>query len=125
MGLALALAGFLLLATGGTTVAVEATRIAQVKNLTGQVTILRAGGRLPAKLGDPSFEKVVVETGADGGIGITSIDNTYFRRAQIARSRSTNSGSIRTTSRAKCWRICDRELWQSSLAISRAALLGR
>jgi hypothetical protein len=78
MGLALALAGFLLLATGGTTVAVEATRIAQVKKLTGQVTILRAGGRLPATIGDPLFEKDVIETGADGGIGITFIDNTIF-----------------------------------------------
>ena len=78
MGLALALVGFLLLATGGTTVAVEAARIAQVKKLTGQVTILRAGGLLPAEIGDLLFEKDVVETGADGGIGITFIDDTVF-----------------------------------------------
>jgi hypothetical protein len=78
MGLALALAAFLLLATAGTTVAAEAPRIAQIKKLTGQVTILRAGGRLPAKIGDLLFEKDVVETGADGGIGITFIDNTVF-----------------------------------------------
>jgi hypothetical protein len=78
MGWAPALAAFLLFAIAGTTVAAEAPRIAQVKKLTGQATILRAGGRLPAKIGDPLFEKDVVETGADGGIGITFIDNTVF-----------------------------------------------
>jgi hypothetical protein len=70
------------------------------------------------------FEKDVVETGADGGIGIT-FTTRYSRPAQTARSRSTNSDSIRITSRAPCWRICEREPWRSSPAISRAALLGR
>jgi len=78
MGLALALAAFLLLATGGTAVAAETPRIAQIKKVTGQVTILRAGERLPAKIGDPLFEKDLVQTGTDGGIGITFIDNTVF-----------------------------------------------
>jgi len=78
MGLALALAAFLLLATGGTAVAAETPRIAQIKKVTGQVTILRAGERLPAKIGDPLFEKDFVQTGTDGGIGITFIDNTVF-----------------------------------------------
>jgi len=78
MGLALALAAFLLLATGGTAVATETPRIAQIKKVTGQVTILRAGERLPAKIGDLLFEKDLVQTGTDGGIGITFIDNTVF-----------------------------------------------
>lgn len=78
MGLMLALAAFLLFATVGTAVAEEASRIAQIKKMTGQVTILRTGERLPAKIGDPLLEKDIVETGADGGIGITFIDNTVF-----------------------------------------------
>jgi hypothetical protein len=78
MGLALALAAFLLFAIAGTTVGAEAPRIAQIKKLTGQATILRAGGRQPAKIGDPLFEMDVIETGPDGGIGITFIDNTVF-----------------------------------------------
>ena len=57
MALALALSAFLLLASGGTTIAVDAPGIAQIKKLTGQVTILRAGGRLPAKMGDSLFEE--------------------------------------------------------------------
>ena len=76
--MALALAAFLFFATGGTAVAAETPRIAQIKKLTGQVTILRAGERLPAKVGDSLFEKDIVETGADGGIGVTFVDNTVF-----------------------------------------------
>jgi hypothetical protein len=78
MGLALALAAFLLLANASVTFAAEILRVAQVEKLTGQVTILRAGVHVPIKVGDPLFEKDVVETGADGGIGITFIDNTVF-----------------------------------------------
>jgi hypothetical protein len=52
--------------------------IAQVKNVTGQAAILRSGERLPAKTGDMLFVRDVIETGSDGGIGITFIDNTVF-----------------------------------------------
>src|SRR5215472_15969573 len=52
--------------------------IAQVKNSTGQVVILRSGGRLPAKAGDVLLVKDVIETGPDGAIGITFVDNTVF-----------------------------------------------
>jgi hypothetical protein len=52
--------------------------IAQIKKVTGQVMIQRSGQRLPANIGDPLFEKDVVETGPDGGIGITFVDNTVF-----------------------------------------------
>jgi hypothetical protein len=58
--------------------AAEAAPIAQVKKVTGQAEILRAGERLPAKVGDLLLVKDVIETGSDGGIGITFIDNTVF-----------------------------------------------
>jgi hypothetical protein len=67
MGLALALAAFLLLANAGMTFAAEVLRVAQVEKLTGQVTILRAGVHVPIKVGDPLFEKDVVETGRTEG----------------------------------------------------------
>jgi hypothetical protein len=78
LGTTLWLAGFFLIATASTPGAAEAPPIAQVKKLTGQATILRSGEHLPAKVGDPLFEKDTVETGPDGGIGITFIDNTVF-----------------------------------------------
>ena len=46
--------------------------------MSGQVSVLRSGQRLPANIGDPLFEKDIIETGPDGGIGITFIDNTVF-----------------------------------------------
>ena len=63
---------------GGHPRAAETPPIAQVKKVTGQVVILRSGERLPAKVGDPLFEKDIIETGPDGGIGITFVDNTVF-----------------------------------------------
>jgi hypothetical protein len=76
--LALWLAALLLIGAVGAPEAAEAPPIAQVKKATGQVAILRSGERLPAKIGDPLFEKDVIETGPDGGIGITFVDNTVF-----------------------------------------------
>jgi hypothetical protein len=58
--------------------AAEAPAIAQIKKVTGQVAILRSGERLPARIGDPLFEKDMVETGPDGAIGMTFVDNTVF-----------------------------------------------
>jgi hypothetical protein len=52
--------------------------IAQIKKVTGQAAVLRAGERRPAVVGDMLFVKDVIETGSDGGIGITFIDNTVF-----------------------------------------------
>jgi hypothetical protein len=46
--------------------------------VTGQAAVLRSGERRPAKVGDVLFIKDVIETGSDGGIGITFIDNTVF-----------------------------------------------
>jgi hypothetical protein len=52
--------------------------IAQVKKVTGQAAVLRSGERRPAIVGDMLFVQDVIETGSDGGIGITFIDNTVF-----------------------------------------------
>jgi len=77
MALILRLAALLLIAAS-VPEAVGGTPIAQVKTVAGQVVIQRSGQRLPANIGDPLFEKDVVETGPDGGIGITFVDNTVF-----------------------------------------------
>ncbi|MGC2203117.1 MAG: FecR domain-containing protein [Stellaceae bacterium] len=78
LALALWLAGALLIATAGIPRADEAAPIAQIKKITGQVAILRSGDRTPANLGDPLFVKDVIETGPDGAIGVTFVDNTVF-----------------------------------------------
>jgi hypothetical protein len=78
MGLMLRLAAILSIAMASMPEAAETPPIAQVKKVAGQVVIQRSGEPLPAKIGDPLFEKDVVETGPDGGIGITFVDNTVF-----------------------------------------------
>ena len=57
-------------------VSADAIKIAQIKNVSGQVTVVRDGANLPAKAGDLLYEKDVVRTGGDGAIGITFTDNT-------------------------------------------------
>ena len=78
MGLALWLAAGLLIATAGIPRADEAAPIAQIKKVTGQAAVLRSGERRPANVGDTLLVKDVIETGPDGAIGITFIDNTVF-----------------------------------------------
>ena len=78
MSWALWLSAVLLIATAGIAGAADAPPIAQVKTATGQVAVLRAGERLPANVGEKLFEKDVIETGPDGAIGITFVDNTVF-----------------------------------------------
>jgi hypothetical protein len=88
LGFAVCLAAALLIATAGIASAAEAhpinqmainqMAIAQIKKVTGQAAVLRSGARRPAIVGDMLFVKDVIETGADGGIGITFIDNTVF-----------------------------------------------
>jgi hypothetical protein len=53
-------------------------QIAQVKTVSGQVSIQRGGSSVPAKVGDLLFEKDTIDTGADGSIGVTFIDNTVM-----------------------------------------------
>jgi len=52
--------------------------IAQVKTVSGDVAIMRNGTRVAVKVGDPVFEKDTIETGADGAIGLTFVDNTVM-----------------------------------------------
>ena len=83
LSLALRLAAALSIATvgvplGGVPSAAEAPPIAQIKKVTGQAAIMRSGERRSAIVGDMLFVKDVIETGADGGIGITFTDNTVF-----------------------------------------------
>jgi len=77
-GLALWLAAAMLIATAGGASAAETTPIAQIKKVTGQAAVLRPGERRPAVVGAMLFVKDVIETGPDGGIGITFTDNTVF-----------------------------------------------
>ena len=76
--LLLGLAALLAIATTVISAAAAGPPIGQVKKVIGHVTILRSGERLSVKIGDPLYEKDVIETGSDGGIGITFIDNTVF-----------------------------------------------
>jgi hypothetical protein len=78
LGLALWLAAGFLIATAGIPRADEVRPIAQIKNVTGQAAVLRSGERRPANVGDMLLVKDVIETGPDGAIGITFIDNTVF-----------------------------------------------
>lgn len=72
------LTALLLLALPAGGASAQELQIAQVKKVTGKVTVLRADRRLPVAVGDPLFEKDVIETGADGGVGLTFRDNTVF-----------------------------------------------
>ena len=84
---ALWLAAALLIAMAGVLSAAETPPIGQIKKVAGQATVVRSGERRPAKVGDMLFVKDVIETGSDGGIGITFIDNTVFSagpKSQIA-----------------------------------------
>ena len=54
------------------------SQVAQIKTVSGQAEIVRNGARTPARVGDPLFEKDTIETGGDGSIGITFIDNTVM-----------------------------------------------
>ncbi len=56
----------------------DGPQIAQVKTVSGDAAIVRNGGRLAAKVGDPVFEKDTIETGDDGAIGLTFTDNTVM-----------------------------------------------
>ena len=78
MGLAVWLTPALMIAMAGVPWAAEAPPIAQIKKVTGQAAVLRSGERQPAKVGDMLFVKDVIETGSDGAIGITFVDNTVF-----------------------------------------------
>jgi hypothetical protein len=66
------------LANFGAVASADNSQVAQIKTVSGQAEIVRNGARNAAKIGDPLYEKDTIETGADGSIGITFIDNTVM-----------------------------------------------
>jgi len=74
-GLALIL---ILLAVSGSAAKADNSQVAQIKTVSGQAEIVRNGARAAARVGDPLFEKDTIETGTDGAIGITFVDNTVM-----------------------------------------------
>ncbi len=56
----------------------DGPQIAQVKTVNGDAVIIRNGARLAAKVGDAVYEKDTIETGENGAIGLTFIDNTVM-----------------------------------------------
>jgi hypothetical protein len=58
--------------------AADGPQIGQVKTVSGDVGIVRAGARIPAKVGAAVYEKDVIQTGDGAAIGLTFIDNTVM-----------------------------------------------
>ena len=50
--------------------------VGQIKNVSGQVVLLRNNNQQPTKPGDLLEQADVITTGADGSVGITLIDNS-------------------------------------------------
>jgi len=67
-----------MLALFGSAANADNTQVAQIKTVTGQAEIVRNSARTVARVGDPLYEKDTIETGPDGSIGITFIDNTVM-----------------------------------------------
>ena len=67
-----------MLAVAGSAANADNPQIAQVKTVSGQVYIQRGGARVTVRAGDALFEQDTIDTGADGSIGITFIDNTVM-----------------------------------------------
>ena len=53
-------------------------QIGQIKNVAGQVSLVRNNVQQPAKTGDLLEQADVFTTGPNGSVGITFIDNTRF-----------------------------------------------
>ena len=56
----------------------SATEIGQIKTLNGEVYLVQENSKTKAKLGDVLHQADVVETGNNGSVGITFIDNSRF-----------------------------------------------
>lgn len=73
--------------------------VAQIKTVTGEAFVVRNGSQLPAKAGDQVREGDELLTGADGGLGLTFIDNTVFSAGPNSRISvdefSFDSGNFR------------------------------
>ena len=55
-----------------------AAQIGQIKNASGQVSIIRNNAQQPARPGDLVEKADVITTGPDGSVGLTFIDNSRF-----------------------------------------------
>jgi len=60
----------------GSAAAQEDRRIGTVKTLRGEARIVGAAGAIPAEIGSALRQNDVLETGKDGALGVTFIDNT-------------------------------------------------
>jgi hypothetical protein len=67
-----------LLAVSDAAANADNSQVAQIKTVSGQAEIVRNGARVAARIGDPLYEKDTIDTGGDGSIGITFIDNTVM-----------------------------------------------
>jgi outer membrane protein OmpA-like peptidoglycan-associated protein len=56
----------------------EGPPIGQIKTVSGTATLVRGDKHLPARPRDPVYQSDTIETGVDGSIGITFIDNSVF-----------------------------------------------
>ena len=63
---------------GATAFAGETVAIGKAKIVSGTVTVVRGTTKTPLKVGDPLNEHDILETGADGSLGVTFTDNTSF-----------------------------------------------
>jgi hypothetical protein len=72
--------GFMLtlLVVSHSAVNADNSQVAQIKTVAGQAEIVRSGARIVARVGDLLYERDTIETGPDGSIGITFIDNTVM-----------------------------------------------
>jgi|SRR5579862_8071216 len=70
------LAALLLAIAAAAPAAAQDAQIGQVTTASGTVGVVRAGKSLPLKLGDPIYQKDIVETGKDSSIGMTFVDNS-------------------------------------------------
>lgn len=71
-----ALVWLLVMALAGTAAAQDAARIGTIKTLKGEARVIGGGGSAAASVGGAVHQNDTIETGADGAVGLTFIDNT-------------------------------------------------
>ena len=78
--------------------------IGQIKNVSGDVSIMREGVQVAAQVGGRLEQNDIISTGTDGSVGMTFIDNTRFSagpdsRIELSRFRfnsTTHEGEFLT-----------------------------
>jgi hypothetical protein len=70
------LAALLLVVAAAAPAAAQDAQIGQVTTANGTVSVNRAGQQHPLKIGDPIYQKDVIETGKDSSVGMTFVDNS-------------------------------------------------